>query len=139
MAVKVFLDANIILDFLLKRKGFDKARDIIELAVDNRIKAHITPSVINVAGHWVSKSYGSAKAKELLLSLLAEIATIDIQQEIVLPALHSTINDVEDALQYYTALQYKLDYFITKDKKLLKQGIPALPIILPEDFLEIIG
>jgi|SRR3569833_3033621 len=138
MAVKVFLDANIILDFLLKREGFAEARKILELAVDNYIKAYITPSVVNLAGHWVSKKHGSSKSKEMLLSLLADVSTIDIQQEIVLLALHSTINDIEDAIQYYTALHHKMDYFITRDKKLLKEGIPALPIILPKDFLETI-
>lgn len=37
-----------------------------------------------------------------------------------------------DALQYYTAMHHKLDYFILRDKQLQKQSIP---VYTPRDLL----
>ncbi len=136
MAFKVFLDANILLDLTLKREKFEQAKQIITLAINGDIQAFVTPSVLHIVGHWLSKEYGNAKAKELLLTLLADITVIDLPHEIAVNALHSKISDIEDALQYYTAIHHKLDYFISRDKQLQKQGIPALAVYTPEDFLE---
>jgi predicted nucleic acid-binding protein len=135
MASKVFLDANIMLDFTLKRAEFEQSRKIIELAVNGTIQAFITPSIIHIVSIWLTKAYGNAKAKELLLTLMADVNVIDLPHEIVLNALHSKITDIEDALQYYTAVHHKLDYFISRDKQLQKQGIPVLPVYTPKELL----
>ena len=136
MASKVFLDANILLDFTLKRGGYDAAKKIVELVISGQIRAFITPSIVHIVGYWLTKSYGNAKAKELLLTLMAEVYVIDISHEITLNALHSKIKDIEDALKYYTALHHKVDYFITQDKDLQKESIPVLPVYSPEEFLK---
>ena len=135
MASKVFIDANILLDFTLKRDEYKQSRKIIELAVNGTIQAFITPSIIHIVGYWLTKSYGNTKAKELLLTLMADVTVIDLPHEIVLNALHSKITDIEDALQYYTAVHHKLDYFISRDKQLQKQGIPVLPVYTPRELL----
>jgi hypothetical protein len=64
---------NILLDFTLKRDGYDPA---------------------------------NAKAKELLLALMADVIVIDISYEIKLIALHYKIKDIENALQHYIALHH---------------------------------
>ena len=43
------------------------------------------------------------------MTLLTDIYVIDISNEITLNALHSKVKDMEDALQYYTALHHKVD------------------------------
>ena len=135
MASKVFLDANIILDFTLKRDGYEVSKQIIGLAVDNSIEAFITPSIVHISGYWLTKAYGKATAKELLLSLLLNVHVIDASYEITVNALYSKIDDIEDALQYFTALHHQLDCFVTLDKALRKLAMPSLPIYFPEEFL----
>jgi predicted nucleic acid-binding protein len=71
------------------------------------------------------------------LTLLIDVKVIYIDHEITLLALHSKIDDIEDALQYYTALRNHLDYFLSADKNFQKAGIPSLPVISTEDFLAI--
>jgi predicted nucleic acid-binding protein len=136
MASRVFLDANILLDLTLKREDYQVAKRILALAVTGRIQAFITPSIVHIVGYWLSKAYGSVKAKELLLTLLADVQVIDISHEITLTALHSKITDLEDALQYYTAIHHKIDYFISRDKDLQKVAMPVLPIYTPEEFIK---
>jgi|SRR5450631_4118934 len=135
MAFKIFLDADILLDFTLKRNDYEPSRALVEMSIGGRIQAFITPSVVHKVGHWLIKAYGNLKAKELLLTLLADVQVIDIQYETTLNALHSKIGDIEYALQYYTALHHKLDYFITRDKGLKKAAIPVLPVCSPEEFI----
>lgn len=123
------------LDFTLKRDGYEQSKQIIELAVNGTIQAFITPSIVHIVGYWLTKAYGNAKAKELLLTLLTDVTVIDLPHEIALNALHSKINDIEDALPCYTAMHHRLDYFISRDKHLQKQSIPVLPVYAPRDFL----
>lgn len=135
MASKVFLDANILLDFTLKRDDYEQARAVMTLAVNGSIQAFISSSIVHIVGYWLAKVYGHAKAKTILITLLSDVTVIDLPHEIVLNALHSKVTDMEDALQYYTAVHHKLDYFISRDKQLHKQGIPVLPICTPQEFL----
>ncbi len=136
MAFKVFLDANVLLDFLLKRGHYEDARDIMSLVIEGKVNAYITPVIVHIVGCWLAKAYGSEKAKQLLLSLLDNVRAIDISHELTLLALNSKIDDIEDALQYYTAIHNQLDYFISRDKKFQKSAIPSLPVIDPSHFLK---
>ena len=136
MAFRIFLDANILLDFTLKRPAYESARQLIAWAVEGRVEAFVTPAVVHITGYWLTKVYKADMAKKLLLSLLADIQVIDIGHETTIHALHSKMIDIEDALQYYTALHHRLDYFISRDKGLQKAAIPILPVYSPEDFLK---
>ncbi|MEO8822011.1 MAG: PIN domain-containing protein [Ginsengibacter sp.] len=136
MASKIFLDANVLLDFTLKRKAYPDAKKLIELILEEKIKGFVTPAIIHIVGYWLTKAYGAKKAKELLLSILVDIQSLDIPHEIVINALLSKINDIEDSLQYYTALHYKLDYFISEDKLLKKESTSVLPVYSIKEFLE---
>ena len=136
MASKVFLDANILLDITMKRADFAQSGKIVSLAVEGTIEAYITPSIVHILGYWLTKAYGNAKAKELILTILTDVTVIDIPHEIVVNALHSKITDIEDALQYFTAMHYNIDYFISRYKNLQKQSSPTLPVYTPKEFLE---
>lgn len=136
MVFKIFLDANILLDFLLKRNNYNNAKNVIDLVVKGKAKAFITPAIVHIVGYWLSKSYGNKTAKELLLTLLMDVNIIEIDHEITLLALHSKIDDIEDALQYYTALHHQLDFFISEDKTFQKSSIPTLPVVSAEHLLQ---
>ena len=136
MAFRVFLDANILLDFTLKRPEYESARKLIEWVVEGRIEAYVTLAVIQETARWLKHVYGPERAKELLLSLLAEVMVIDGGHTVAVSALHSDMSDMEEALSYYTALHHKLDYFITHDKDLPKVAIPVLPVCTPGEFLK---
>jgi predicted nucleic acid-binding protein len=135
MAIKVFLDANVLLDYILKREYYSDAKEIFALLEDKYIDGYITSSVLHITGYWVSKAYGAVNAKKILLNLLEYVNIIDIPHETAVIALHSKIDDIEDALQYYTAINHKLDYFISRDKQLQKDSIPTLQVYPPADFI----
>ena len=136
MASKIFLDANVLLDYLLIREQYTVSKKIIGHIVFNDFEGFITPSVVHITAYWLSKTYGSSKSKEMILTLLNDIHVIDCTHQTTINALNSNMTDVEDALQYYTALQHGLDCFITLDKKLHKSAIPPLPVYFPDEFVK---
>jgi predicted nucleic acid-binding protein len=48
MASKVFLDANILLDFTLQRTGHNEAKKILQKGIDGDILLCTTPAVIHI-------------------------------------------------------------------------------------------
>lgn len=136
MASKVFADANLLLDFTLQRDNYLSARDIVQHGIDGTIKLYTTPAILHINAYWITKAYSPLKAKELLLALLADIQIIDCDHATALMAINSTISDIEDALQYYTALKFGMEYFISGDKKLKKSAIPQLPVFTADEFLK---
>ena len=136
MAYRLFMDTDILLDFTLKRDGYGTARQLMEWAVKGRVQLFITPSIVQMASYWLAEAYGPVKGKELLAALLADVQVIDIGHEITVNALHSQISNMDQALQYYTALHHKLDYFITRDKSLDEAASPVLPVCHPEEFIK---
>jgi len=139
MASKIFLDANLLLDFTLRRDSYDAVKRIFKLVLTGHVLAFTSSSVLHITGHYLTKVYGSEQTKVLLQAILMEVSIIDIPHEIAVVALSSRFKDIEDSLQYYTAIHHKLNYFISNDKDLKKEGIPLLPVCTPQQYLEITG
>jgi len=138
MVHKIFLDANVILDFTLQREmGYEAARKIIEEAIKGKVKGFVTPAVIHMCGYWLKKKYGIKITKEGLLLLLNDIKVIDSSHAITVQALHSDMTDVEDALQYYAALQHEMEFFISRDAPLKKAAKPSLAVYTPSEFIKL--
>lgn len=138
MGSKIFIDANVLLDFLLKRENYNDAKQLIQQITEHKLQGFISPSTLHILGHWLTKNYNSETAKTLLLSLLADITVIGCSHQIAEAALNSKITDIEDALQYYTAIEHKMDCFISGDKQLKKSAVGSLVVYSLKEFLELI-
>jgi predicted nucleic acid-binding protein len=135
MASKIFLDANVLLDLLLRRSGFSAAKDIFQYAISGYVQLYTSPAVIHITSYYIRKHYSVRETKQLFTRMLLHVEVIDCDHQVALTAINSSIDDIEDALQYYTALKHKLNYFISTDKKLKKQAIPQLPIYAAAEIL----
>lgn len=71
-----------------------------------------------------------------MVALLADVEIIDCDHQTALFALHSPMNDIEDALQYFTAIKYEMTHFVSSDKALKKATLPQLPVYTPREFLD---
>lgn len=139
MATKAFLDANLLLDLMLKRAGFNEAKKVMQMCIDGAIELVTTPAVLHICSYFISKAYDRKTAKQLLTALLDHIEVIDCTHETALTALHSPIPDIEDALQYFAAIAHKVDYFISSDLALKKIALRQLPVGNAAEFLKSIG
>lgn len=135
MGFNIFLDANVILDQMLKRKEYDSTRQLFQAILNGQVSAFTSPSIIHIVGYWLTKAYGSGEARQMLLTLLNDVYVLELSHEITIQALHSKIQDIEDALQYHTAIHHDMDYFISSDRKLKSLETSSLPILTPVELL----
>ena len=136
MAYKIFIDANVILDLTLERKGHKEAEELFTKINSGTFRAYISSSVLHILFYILSKEMSVATTKSIILNCLQEVDIIDLDKEVAINAINSRITDTEDALQYYVALHHKMDYFISNDKKLKKESIPSLPVKTTLEFVE---
>ena len=136
MAYKIYFDINVLLDLTLQRSNFNEVELIMNEIQNGFKKGFLTGATIHTLSYFLSKQYDQKKVKELLLNLLSIINVIDAPQNIINKALHANFNDIEDALQVYTALHFNMDCFITSDKKLKKETSSTLPILSPSDYVK---
>ncbi|HEX5153304.1 MAG TPA: PIN domain-containing protein [Parafilimonas sp.] len=136
MASKVFLDANVVLDFLLQRNGYEHIEPIVENAIKGTIKLYLSSSIIHITTYWLKKEMSVENVKHILITFLSDINCVDMDHNMVMQALHSDFKDVEDALQYYTALHHKVDCVLSRDKKFIKSAKSQLPVYDPATFIK---
>lgn len=129
MAFKVFLDANLLLEYLLKRQKYDEVKAIFKLAENHKIKLYISSSILHVITYFMSKFIGVSQTKITLLKLMEVVKIIDGDHESAKKALNSNFNDLEDAIQYYIAIKHKMDFILTYDKDFQKFSLEDFPIV----------
>ena len=135
----VFLDTNVIIDFLADRKPFSTtAAQIFNAAVSGRIKLYISGVSYNNIYYILRKSLSHSVTVKLLNELCEMTEIADVTKIIIRNSLKSDFKDFEDAIQYHCALSLsKLDLIVTRDTKDFKKSI--LPVMNPQEavvFLE---
>ncbi len=132
----LFLDSDVIIDFLIDRKPFSQhAARIFSLIAYKKIKGYSSPLCFSNVYYVLSK-YASHKTIISKLKELTELIRIlQVDKKVILSALHSNFKDFEDAIQYFTALANKsIDIIVTRNIKDFKNS--ALPVLTPETFLK---
>ena len=132
---KIFLDTNIILDFLGEREGFYEASaKIMTLADKKKIQVYTSPSSISNVFYVLAKYENSKIALEKIrkFKLLCSMSVMD--DEVVEKAIHSNFKDFEDAMQYFSALASNCNIIITRNEKDFKNAM--IPVMNGESYLQ---
>jgi len=133
--MKLFLDTNIIVDFLTERDVFyDLAAQVVNLADSG--EAELCCSALSFAT--IFYLVRPVKGKEVTLKMLREFSKIcevsSVDSGIVDAALYSTFKDFEDAIQYFCALNAGADIIVTRNIKDFKDA--TIPVKTPVDLFE---
>ncbi len=127
----IFMDTNVVIDFLANRQPFalDAAR-LFDLAIDHKATIFISAVSYNNIYHVLRQSLAS-KATIKLLEELAEMTEIaDVTGAIIRQSLETDSKDYEDAIQYYCALSLStIDLIVTRNTKDFKKSV--LPVLTP--------
>lgn len=134
--MRVLVDTNIILDFLLKREPFVRdAEDLFRAIRYQRIVGYLMVTTLTDIFYIVRKETRSIKGAILAVSktlVLMEVCRIDrIRVE---AALASNLNDFEDALQLACAIADNLDAIITRNPQDFAGAI--MPILSVSELLK---
>ena len=132
---KIFLDTNIVLDFLGEREGFyEPAAKILTLADQKKIQIYTSPTSISNTFYLLSKFENTKIVLEKIrkFKVLCSISVMD--DEVVEKAINSDFKDFEDAMQYFSALASNCDLIITRNEKDFKNAL--IPVMNGESYLE---
>ncbi len=129
MKSKVFLDTNVIIDFLeTTRKRNKEAIQTIAVLVKNDCDIFISEDMLTTISYIVKK-------KREVLAFFQEILAhsnwhiVPFGTEVIKNAIAYTLksgSDLEDVLQCFCAKEHKCDIFLTNDKKFVDCGVEIL-------------
>lgn len=115
--MRIFLDANILVSVLNKEYPlFTYTSRIVSLADKSKFAVYTSPVCLAIAFYFAEKKYKSAAAKNKIRILCGHIVIANVNKNTVLQTLQNpAVNDFEDGLEYYSALENKCDCIITED------------------------
>ncbi len=139
MMKKVFLDTNILIDYLARRgQFFVPAAQIVQLGQQHEISLLVsamsfaTASFILEAHHKLSNETIVRKFEEFVT--MCNVTPVD--SLIVDEAITSRFSDFEDAMQYYSAIREGADAIITRNSSDFSAA--EIEVYEPQHFLEML-
>ena len=133
MANKIFLDTNIIIDFIIKREFELKSTEQIFNSIHKyELEAYISESVISTTIYLLRQE--KIDTLEVLRDLCKFIHVAPFNRNILYMSIEK-FSDTEDGLLYFLASHNRMNYFITRNKKDFVYTIPSLPVLTPDEFI----
>ena len=132
----LFVDTDVIIDFLIDREPFSKEAAIIFSLIEQKKLKGYTSALSYSNLYYVLRKFSSHKR---VIGKLEELSSflgiLRVDDDIVKSALNSGFKDFEDAIQCFTAHEYKrIDIIITRNVKDYRGS--ELPVMTPETFLK---
>lgn len=136
MRQSIFIDTDVVLDFLTGRQPFARnAAIIFTLNIEQKIDTFISPLTFSNCYYVMRKVAKHEKVIDKLSGLLDITDIARMNKQTVELALKSDFKDFEDALQNYSAMDNdNIDIIVTRNLKDYKHS--ELAVMSPETFLK---
>lgn len=134
MKDKLFIDTNVMLDFLGERYPFyDSVARISTLADLGQLTMVVSPISFATVNDLLSKYESPQVAKDKLrkFKILSEVCKLD--EHTIEKGLNSSFKDFEDSLQYFSAIDSRCNIIITRNGKDFKESL--IPVMTAEEYL----
>jgi predicted nucleic acid-binding protein len=120
MIEKLYFDNDIILDISVKRDELlendaNEAIKLINLVESGEYKGYTSTVIFTNTYYMQRKLKDHNTAINFLKKLRLILTVLNVDDKIIQKALESGFGDFEDAVQYYTAVENKMDYIITRN------------------------
>jgi predicted nucleic acid-binding protein len=134
--MKVLIDTNVLLDFLLAREPFKKDAEDLFTAIDSgQIIGFVTATTLTDIFYIARKHTRSLElAREAVASTLDTMTICPINRNVLETAFASGLTDFEDAIQIYSAIAQNLDTIVTRDAKGFVSS--TIPVYSVQELLE---
>lgn len=116
--IRVFLDTNIIIDFLTDRQPFAlHATDIFRQASRKSIELFTSSHSFATTHYILKKLLPEKEVRSALTKLNEHLKILPVTEKEIQHALSSNYQDFEDSIQIFTALNENIDCIITRNMK----------------------
>jgi predicted nucleic acid-binding protein len=138
MALKVFVDSDVIIDFLIDRQPHAvSSSQLFNLGDSGLIELHTSALSINNVHYIIRRVLGTNKSKEIILELLELLEVLDVTKTDITSSLKSDISDFEDAIQHSVAIKVdEINSIVTRNIKDYKRS--KISVFSPDAFLKLI-
>lgn len=133
--MRVFLDTNVLLDFVGQRAPFFAASEELVVRCDLLgIGLFVAPHSLATIFYLIERQAGRSAAWSAIRRILDGATVARLGDAEAHAALGFGVNDYEDALQMAAAQACSADWLITRDPR----GFPGspVPILSPDEFLQ---
>jgi predicted nucleic acid-binding protein len=116
--VKIFVDANILVSVLCNEyPQFAFCSKVLSLCDNNRFTVYTSPLCLGIAFYFAEKKNGTKMANQKINLLCRKLKITTMNEDIVKKAINNkSVNDFEDGMEYYSAVQSKCKCIVTSDK-----------------------
>lgn len=115
---KLYLDTNVVLDYLLDRQPLSvAAEELLQAAELGRAQLFVSSLTYTTAHYIVSKAVGKLAATQALRSLFHLVKTVPVDAHTVGQALQANLPDFEDAVQLFAAIEAGTEIIVTSDRR----------------------
>jgi predicted nucleic acid-binding protein len=130
----ILVDLNIIIDYLDKREGHEKALEIIIQCCLKKATGYVCAHEITTLSYFLDKNVKDKnKNIKIISGLLKIFEVIEINKAILEKSLFSDLSDYEDAVIEISAKEKNIDCIITRNIKDFKKS--RVKALLPEAYL----
>jgi predicted nucleic acid-binding protein len=129
--VRVLIDTNIVLDFLLQREPFFQDAELLFQAIDSgQVIGYVTATTLTDIFYIARKQTRSVEQARQAVSETLNVMTIcPVNRAVLELAIASGLTDFEDAVQIFCAVAEGLEAILTRDKQgFLSSSISVLSI-----------
>ncbi len=131
---KVFLDTDVILDFLLNREPYiDEITEIIEKSLMNETDLCVSSLTISNLHYIISRIENKKSANSKMRKIIKLLKVESVGQTTVIKAMESDFGDFEDGIQNFCAEEADHKILVTRNTKDYKKS--KLAIMTPREFL----
>ena len=132
--IRLFIDSDIILDVLARRKEYESASLLLKLVDKKEIIAGTSPIVVANVHYILSKYTTARKSKQALKILQKTLIIYTVDQKIIEEALDLDFKDFEDGIQFLAAREAQVDFIITRNKSDYNKS--TIPVMDAREFID---
>lgn len=143
--MKVFLDTNVIMEYLCRRANFTVAKEILDAAYLKAYDAYMSSGCFYTLSYLLSRFLklkdihepeNTKTVRDTMKGLLDYVGIVDLSEGAFVQGLEDlTFKDLEDSYQYYCAVENGCDTLVTFNMKHFKgEHNKELILMTPEEF-----
>ncbi len=116
--MKIFLDANILVTVLCNEyPRFSECARVLSLTDDTRFEVYTSPLCLAIGAYFAEKKNGKKLAKQKIALLVEKLKVTTIDDSAAKRTVaNKKVDDFEDGLQYYSAVDAKCSCIVTYDR-----------------------
>lgn len=132
--IKVFIDTNVVLDFLLKRESFyDDARTIMAMGYNNLCVLYISSLSFSNIAYIARKKFTGDSLYQCFSEIRELMHVSSVTESDIDAAIQLRANDFEDSVQYCSALSVGVDCIVTRNCK--DFPFSNIAVLSPQEFI----